>query len=226
MNKKCKVALTLNIVIFLMAVIGSILCFGEIYIVFAKPLEHGIKIIKFFTVQSNILAGISALLYVVVLIRNQNSQKQIPLFINILRYIATIDLILTFLVVALFLGFIVEDGYFSLYVNANFFFHFAIPVINFISFIFFEENHECKFKYTFLGITHVIIYAIFYMSVVLSHFENGAVDIKYDWYAFAQLGLPVAFVCFVVVLVISYLSAFLLYKVINKFQSREQQPCT
>ena len=220
MSKRQKAALVLNIVVFLMAVVGSIFCFGEIYVVFAKPLEHGIKIIKFFTVQSNILAGISALLYLVFAIRKQKSQKPFPFFVHVLKYISTIDLILTFLVVALFLGFIVEDGYFSLYVNANFFFHFAIPVINFISFVFCEEKFDCKFEHTFLGVIHVVIYSFFYLIVVLTHFQNGAVDIKYDWYAFAQLGLPIAFVCSVVVLSISYLSAYLLYKAINKAQRR------
>lgn len=212
-NRKEKIALTLNIVVFFMVLVGSILCFGEIFVVKTKVVEHGIRLLKFFTLQSNILAGISSLVYIIFFIIKRKKQKEIPFAVQILRYISCIDLILTFLVVALFLGFIVEDGYFSLFVNANFFFHFAIPVINFVSFAFFENVLKLKFKHTFLGIIHVVLYAIFYITVVLLHFENGAVSIEYDWYAFAQAGLLIAFVCFFVVLLVSYLTAYLLYRI-------------
>ena len=204
------------IFIFIFAVVGSIFCFGEIYIINTKPIEHGYKLLKFFTVQSNVLAGITSLLYIIFLLRERKTQKRIPLAIHILRYIATIDLIITFLVVALFLGFIVDEGYFSLYTNANFFFHFAIPVLNFVAFTFFERTPKLKLWHTFLGITHLFLYSIFYLTVVLSHFSSGSVDIYYDWYAFAQKGLPLAFVCAVIVFALGYLTSFVLYKIINK----------
>ncbi|MCR5553756.1 MAG: hypothetical protein K6F08_03340 [bacterium] len=216
MEKKQKIALVLNIVVFLMAVAGSILCFCEVYIVYTKPIEHGIGFLKFFTLQSNIFAGITAFLYIIYLIREQKTQKRIPFAVRIVRYIATIDLILTFLVVALFLGFLVEEGYFSLYVNCNFFFHFAIPVISTISFIFFEEMPKLKIKHTFIALIHVFLYSIFYLVVVLTHFKDGAVDLVYDWYAFAQRGLIIAFVCAVIIFGVSYLTSFILYKVNNK----------
>ena len=216
MEKKQKIALILNIVIFLLAVIGSIFCFGEIYLVYTKPLDHGIRLLKFFTVQSNVLAGIVSLVYIIFLLRNKKTNKPIPTFVNILKFIATIDLIITFLVVALFLGFIVEEGYFSLYVNANFFFHLAIPVLNFISFIWYEERPKFKFCYTAFGLIHLVLYSVFYLIVVLTHYQDGAVPLFYDWYGFAQLGLGMAFVCAIVVLGLGYLVAFLLYKINNK----------
>ena len=222
MTKLQKTALTLCTIVFITAVIGSILCFGEIYIFPTKPLEHGIKILKFFTVQSNILAGITAFIYVVFLLLENKTKKPIPLTVYILRYIATIDLIITFLVVALFLGFIAEEGYFSLYLNANFFFHFAIPVINFTSFIGFENVPKLTFKQTFLGISHLTIYSIFYLIVVITHFHDGAVDIYYDWYAFAQLGLGIAFIFAIGVFAIGYIFAFLLYKLNNKLKSKTE----
>lgn len=216
MNKTQKISLALCLVVFIMAVVGSIMCFGEIYITPTKPLDHGIRLLKFFTVQSNILGGITALIYIIYLIRENKTQKPIPFAVRILRYIATIDLIITFLVVALFLGFIYEEGYFMLFVNANFFFHFAIPVINFISFAFFEDAPKMKTKQTLWGLLHVFLYSIFYMTIVLTHFHDGGVDIYYDWYAFAQLGIPIAFVCAVIVLALAYGIAFTLYKLNNK----------
>ncbi len=196
-----------------MAVVGSIFCFGEIYIVATKPIEHGFKLFKFFTVQSNVLAGITSLLYIIFLLRENKTKKVIPKTINILRYIATVDLIITFLVVALFLGFIVEEGYFSMYANANFFYHFAIPVLNLISFVFYENTQKFKLKDSLWGISHLTLYAIFYLSVVCSHFNNGSVDLYYDWYAFAQKGLLIAFVCGIIVMSFGYLTSLILYKI-------------
>lgn len=216
MSKSQKISLTLCIVVFVMAVAGSIMCFGELYVVPTKPLDHGIRLLKFFTVQSNILGGVTAFVYIIFLLRKNKTQKDIPFCVRILRYIATIDLIITFLVVALFLGFIYEEGYFMLFVNANFFFHFAIPVINFISFAFFEDAPKMTLKQTLWGMTHMVLYSIFYMTVVITHFHDGGVDIFYDWYAFAQLGIPFALVCAVIVLSLAYGLAFMLYKLNNR----------
>lgn len=216
MDKKQKTALILNIVIFVLAVVGSIFCFGEIYIIQTKPIEHGIKLLKFFTVQSNVMAGITSLLYIIFFLRERKRKKKIPSFVNILRYIATIDLIITFLVVALFLGFIVEEGYLSLYFNANFFFHFAIPVLNFVSFTFFENSFKLRFRDTFWGMSHLILYSIFYLIIVLTHIKDGAVSLEYDWYAFAQFGFGVLVALAVSVLGAGYLISYLLFKFYNR----------
>jgi len=216
MAKKSQISLILNVIIFLLAIAGSIFCFGEIYLFYTTPIEHGIKLIKFFTVQSNVLAGIVALLYIIFFVRKNKTNKNIPNILHILKYIVTIDLIITFLVVSLFLGFITEEGYFSLFLNANFFFHFLIPLLNFISFVFFENSPKLKFSYTFLGIIHVILYSIFYLIVVLFNFKDGQVSLYYDWYAFAQKGLLIALICALVVLSLSYLVSFLLYKIKSK----------
>jgi len=216
MEKKQKIALTMNIVIFLMAIVGCIMCFAEIFVVQTKVVEHGIKLLKFFTLQSNILAGVASLFYIIFLIRENKTNKAVPTTVNMIKYIATIDLVITFLVVALFLGFITDEGYFSMYVNANFFFHFAIPVLNLISFLFFENMPNITIKQTFIGIIHLALYSIFYLIVVLTHIQNGVVALQYDWYAFAQKGLGLAFVCAFVVLGFGYLTAFLLSKIKNK----------
>ena len=220
MNKREKISLGLNIAVFLMAIVGSILCFGEIQIIYSKPIEHGIKLLKFFTIQSNIFAGIMSMLYIIFAIREQRLNKQMPKIIYILKYIATIDLIITFLVVALFLGFITDEGYFSLYVNANFFFHFAIPLINFVCFVWFDKSFDLKIKHTFIGLSHILLYSVFYISVVLSHITDGVVPLEFDWYGFAQKGIGVAFVCAIVVLAVGYLTSFLLYKAVKKRQDR------
>ena len=215
MRAKQKVSLIFNILIFLLAFVGSIFCFGEIYLSPTTSIEHGIKLFKFFTVQSNVFAGITSLVYIIFYFREKKTKKQIPFFVTILRYIATIDLVITFLVVALFLGFVTEDGYFSLYLNANFLFHFLIPVLNFISFAFFE-NSKLKFRHTFLGLTHLLLYSAFYLAIVLTHFKNGKVPLEYDWYAFAQFGFIIMAVSAAIVLFMGYFTAYVIYIINNR----------
>ena len=100
-------------------------------------------------------------------------------------------------------------------------FHFLIPVLNFIVFLFFEEKPRLKFWHTFVGLSHLLAYAIFYLVVVFTHVTSGSVPLEYDWYAFAQKGLVIAFVCAVVVIALGYLIAFLLYKINNRNQKTQ-----
>ena len=158
------------------------------------------------------LAGISALIYLIYFFKGRKSKKMLPIGVHYLRFVATVDLVITFLVVGLFLGFITDEGYFSLFVNVNFLFHFAIPVLSFISFVFFENAPKFKFYCTFIGVSHLIWYIIFYLATVLNNYDNGYISIKYDWYAFAQKGLGVSLICAVIVFGIGYLTSFILYK--------------
>lgn len=216
MDRKQKIALVLNITILALVILGSVLCFAEIQFFPTKAYDHGYRLLKFFTLQSNLLAGIVALTFIIYLFKEIKTQKKIPFFVHILKYISTIDLVITFLVVALFLGFIAEDGYFSLYLNANFLFHFAIPVLDFVGFVFFEEKPRFRFRYTFLGLTHLFLYSIFYMINVFVHLHNGIVEIEHDWYAFAHFGIGLMFAFAVGVIGIGYLTSFALYKIINR----------
>ena len=216
MERRKKWALIFNVAIFYLALIGCEMCFCNIVIIPTTSHAEGIELLKFFTLQSNIFAGITALIYVIFLLVNRKKKKEIPMLIHILRFIATIDLVITFLVVALFLGFIAEDGYFSLYLNANFLFHFLIPILNFVSFTFFEKKPRFEFRHIFAGLTHFFLYTVFYLTTVLVHFKDGAVDLKYDWYAFAHFGLGIAFICAVIVFSLGFLVAYLIYRIVNK----------
>ena len=217
MNSKQKISLFLNIIIVIFCIIGCILCFGGIRFVDVPLLDHGIRNLKFFTVQSNIFAGIMSAVYVFCLIKQKNTNKPIPTTVNVLKFIATIDLAITFLVVACFLGFLVEQGYWSLFVNANLLFHLFIPLIGFVSFVIYEDTPLFRFSFTFVGLIHIFLYSIFYYCVVLTHMQDGVVDLKYDWYAFAQLGLPMSFVFALILFGLAYLASFTIYKLNNKF---------
>ena len=221
MGKKEKIALSCNIVLFLLVIVGSVLAFGEIYIFPTQQIDRGGGLLKFFTVQSNLFGGVTSLLYVIFLLRKRIKGKSIPVSIHVLRFVATIDLLITFLVVALFLGFIVADGYLSLFVNANFLFHFLIPVLNVISFLFFEKKTSLKFWNIFVGLAHLDAYAVFYFVVAFTHFHDGHVTLEYDWYAFAQFGVGIAIAFAVIVLGLGFLVAYALFSINNKISKQK-----
>lgn len=48
--------------------------------------------------------------------------------------------------------------------------------------------NNLKLKDTFLALTPVIVYALYYLTNVLIHIENHKVSPEYDWYWFVQDG--------------------------------------
>ena len=94
MNGKQKTALILNIIIFIFMVVGTIMTFAEIKFVDVTIHEHGLKVLKFFTVQSNLFGGIVSLIYVIYLLRQSKTGKPIPHALNVIKFIATIDLVM------------------------------------------------------------------------------------------------------------------------------------
>ena len=151
-NKKIKVSLVINIIIFILAVVASIIMFtGFKFMGDEKVLEHTkIGMLKFFTVQSNIFMGIMALTFACKEIEVIKHKKtEIPTSLYILKLVSTVGVGLTFLTVFVYLGPISEGGTLSMLKNSNLFFHFLIPVISMINFVFFEKTYKLKFKHTF-----------------------------------------------------------------------------
>jgi len=69
--------------------------------------------------------------------------------------------------------------------NSNFFFHFIIPVLCILSFVFFERPEtKIKFKYSLTGIIPMVLYSIYYTTNILLHLENGKPTNRYDLYGF------------------------------------------
>ena len=145
--------------------------------------------IKYFTNQSNIFCGLAcgvmAIFELLVLI---GKIKELPKWVSILKMSSCVGVILTFLVVAFYLNFVAMSlgySYFKMYEGREFLYHFLVPVLAGISFIFFEKRKDISFKMTFLGAIHLLGYIIFYAINVLCHLQNGQAIRKYDWYYFA-----------------------------------------
>lgn len=182
--------------------------------------------IKMFTVQSNFISGIVALVMVVFeILVILKKKEELPLWLKVLKMITTTAVTLTFLVVVFYLGFVaIAEGYsyFIMFRSTNFCFHFLTPLSAIISFILFENTNKIKYRLTFLNMIHMVLYTIFYAINVFTHLNpDGSVNRAYDWYYFV-LGEKYTFIFVVIgMLLITYGIGFILW-LLNKKLYKEK----
>ena len=172
--------------------------------------------IRMFTVQSNFISGIVALILVIFEILILLKKKSdLPTWLKKIKMVTTTGVTLTFLVVVFYLGFVaIAEGYsyFIVFRSTNICFHFLTPVSAILSFILFESTDRINFKYTFFNMIHMVSYTIFYSINVFTHLNSdGSVNRNYDWYYFV-LGEKYTFIFVVLgMLLITYGIGFLLW---------------
>lgn len=217
--KKVKISLIMNIIITILAVLGTIFMFTGFKFMPSDDLLqiNSIEMFKFFTVDSNILMGIVSLILAIYEIRLlKKNIKEIPKPVYILKAIGTAGIGLTFLVTLVFLT--PQYGFYSMYNNTNLLFHLIVPILAFISYIFYEK-YENKYKYAFFGIIPMFIYSIYYIAAILINIDNGGLTPKYDFYGFVRGNINNIFISYPIVIIVAYLISLCLIH-LNKKQSR------
>ncbi len=212
--KKRKIATIINILIIVFVTIGLICMLLNIKFMSKQTLLTANKIenFKFFTVDSNILMGLSALLYVIYnnkVIKKE--QKEIPKKVGQIKLIATTAIMLTFLVTAFFLVPTSIYPAWMFYQNSNLFFHLVVPLLSLYSFLFLEKDYHLPWKNTFLGILPIIIYSIFYTGNIIIHTQNRQVSWKYDFYGFLRGGYQTMVFVIPLMLIITYAISYTLW---------------
>ena len=217
--KKMKISLIINIMIFILTLIASIIMFTGFkfmhgYDVVLQSTKIGM--LRFFTVESNMFMGIVSLIFAIMEMQVlSGKKKEIPTKGYILKLMSTSAVGLTFFVVFAYLGPISKDGIPSMLMNSNLFFHLIIPVVSILNFIIFEKTNKLKFKYTFLGIIPAVLYGVYYLMNILIHMENGKVSPVYDWYWFVQNGVWTAIIVVPMIFLITYIISIIIWK-LNK----------
>ena len=215
-NKKIRISLIINFIIFLLTTIATIMMFtGFKFMHGPEPILESTKLgmLKYFTVESNIFMGLVALFFVLEEIKILKGKKsEISDKLYILKLMSTTAVGLTFLVVFAYLGPIAENGILSLLMNSSLFFHLIIPVMSMVNFSMFEKTNKLSFKYTFFGLIPSFVYSIFYLTNVLIHIENGMVSTKYDWYWFVQNGVWTAIIVVPSIFAVTYVISLILWR--------------
>lgn len=172
MNKNEKIALLLNIVLVCLGIVGTLTAFST----------YGIGLFVYYTVDSNILCLVSSILYVIFLIIKKK-QQDMPLWVMITRFMATVCLMVTFIVVVAYLApvevWVPGGGYFAnlkilLFQGDMLYQHLLCPVISFISFGFFEGDRRLNKKKTiWLGTLATLIYGTILIVLNVLNVVNG-----------------------------------------------------
>ena len=160
------IALVLNVVLVVLGITGLI----------RTIIGMGYPAWEYYTQLSNYFALCSAAIYSVFLMRNiRDKSKIIPKWVSILKYSATLSLLVTFLVVV----FILTPYYgkdiiiWIFFEGSNLFYHTLCPIITFISFMFFESHNIKGIKDNFRAVYFTIAYAIVFITLNILKVYEG-----------------------------------------------------
>ena len=218
----------------LSAIFNALVLGGVIYATVAFLLKDFVGSLIFFTVLSNLLVGVAALICLPFNFVGIAKKKLLPKGVYVFKLIATTSVAVTFVVATALLPILsgstipAQYGDFS-FQKVEFFMHLIVPVAAMVGFIFFDHTQKAKFPVTILAIIPVVLYGIFYILNYFLHFKS--VNDNYDWYGFvSEPGKEgMAFALFAGVLVGAFVLAvvlFLLNRLLNKafFKQAAVQP--
>ena len=125
----------------------------------------GIRTFCMFTVNSNILAGLSMMLclpYTIDGLRTGN--YHLPDWVVVLMHITVTAVALTFLVSLFILAPV--KGFVLIFTGSRFFLHGVCPVLSIVTYCCFINSHIIRIKEAWLGMIPVLVYAVVYIVMV------------------------------------------------------------
>ena len=196
---KRKVGYILNVVLILLELIGLGVC-----IVKYKKVD-----ISYYTVDSNLLALITSCIYVVFSFLN----KEIKKYVSILKYISTLSLSVTFIVVIFVLAPMYNFAYkYLLFNNELLYYHTLCPIIAIISFVFFEEHEIKGIRDNIRAMYFTICYATILVILNILKYVEG----PYPFLLLYQNPIYVSIIWFVIILG----GALFISKIIEVFKNK------
>lgn len=146
---------------------------------------YGISNLKFFTVDSNLLLGLTHLAYLILAVTGVlDNDDRVRLWMERLVYIATVAVSLTFTVVVFF--FAPSLGLSPLLQDANLYFHLIIPVLAIVICCALHRGRVIPMKETAMALIPPVLYGVYYTLILLT---RGVHFPETDWYGFANGGI-------------------------------------
>ena len=142
----------------------------------------GIRTFAMFTVDSNILAGLTMLLAIPYTIDGlRTGYYHLPDWVVVLMYVGVNAVALTFLVSLFILAPI--KGFVLIFTGSRFFLHAVCPVLSILAFCCFINSHIIRLKEAVIAMIPVFIYTVVYLvMVIFIGEERGGWN---DFYGFA-----------------------------------------
>ena len=169
----------------------------------------GIESLQYFTVLSNLLAGFSALAYLLCRLLNRGQRGT-----ETLKHAAAAAVGLTMVTVFVFLGPLY--GYASMFEGANLWLHLVIPVVALLEALFLAETPLTR-RESLWAVLPVLLYGVYYILRIL--LKAGE-----DFYGFLLWGWPVGGVILLIILGVTYLISLGLRKGSEKLNRGEEKP--
>lgn len=171
--------------------------------------RHGIRVFKYYTEISNYFALIVSAIFCIYAIFSKNGIKS---WVVYLRYIATVCLTITFVVVSLVLIPMYPASFnFLMFNGSSFFHHLACPVLSIISFLLFE-NQMCLKKFSIVfPIIPTLLYGV--ICIVLNILK--VLEGPYPFFYVYDISWVVCAVSAVAILLTTFLISFVFYKIFN-----------
>ena len=196
---KKKMDLYLNILIIILEVIGLVLSVGML-----KE-----KVFLYYTQDSNIFLLVASLLYLI------NYNKKENKLISVMKYGATLSVLVTFLVVIFVLGPTKDLTYkWLLFDGANLYYHILCPIIAFITFIFFDKVHIGGIKDNIYAMVFTFVYGIILIILNIAKVVDGP-------YPFLHLYANPIYIS-IIWIIILYGGTFALTKLLELIKNRIQ----
>ena len=144
LNKKISIILNMLLVVFgVIGFIETIQLLGKFNI-------------KYYTQESNLIAIFVELLYLYFII----IEEKIPRWLELLKYVAVLSLMITFVVVIFILVPMFDFNYgLYMFTGSMFYYHTLCPILAFISFMFFE-NFSYRKKDMIIAMSFTLLYAM------------------------------------------------------------------
>ena len=197
---KRNIAIALNILLVICEIWAFVVTFQEM----------GKLTPMYYTEESNFLAMISSILFVFFAL----TKKEIPKWVVYLKYMATIGLVLTILVVIFILCPQSGNNYgFMLFYKSLFIQHFAGPILYFISFVFLEGVKVSTVKDNFIGMIFTLIYGFIIMPLNVMKVIEG----PYPFLMVYQQPVWKSVFWVVFLLTFAYMIGFVIRKLSTKF---------
>ena len=168
------------------SIVAVCVCVGvvmNLVTLYDENFDHmGIRTFCMFTVDSNILAGLSMLLCLPYTVEGlRTGYYHLPDWVVILMHISVTAVSLTFLVSLFILAPV--KGFVLIFTGSRFFLHGVCPVLSIITFCCFINSHLVRLKESLLALIPVFIYALVYLIMVV--FIGEARGGWNDFYGFA-----------------------------------------
>ncbi len=159
--------------------------------------DTGVRSLRYFTVLSNLLCGVAALIHFCFLAVRGDA----PRWVLRLSYVGAAAVGVTLMVVLLFLGPLY--GYPAMLKGANLWFHLLIPLLAILDHILLEPGERPSLRETLLCLIPAFLYGTGYAANIAVNGVGAWPDTN-DWYLFFRWGVPVGIVIYAVILLLNW----------------------